>query len=73
LPRERNKTLTWLAGAEPIVGAQDAEDQPLQFFLSESPWDAEAIDARGLEFLLADPPSAPHDGGALGIDETGDR
>src|SRR5262252_8206398 len=37
LPRERNKTLTALAGAEPIVGAQHADVQRLQFFLSESP------------------------------------
>lgn len=73
LPRERNKTLTALVGAEPIVGAQHPEVQRLQFFLSESPWDAEAINARRLELLLADPPSQPHDGGVLVIDETGDR
>jgi hypothetical protein len=73
LPRERNKTLTALAGAEPIVGAQHSEVQRLQFFLSESPWDAEAINTRRLELLLADLSTQPHDGGVLIIDETGDR
>lgn len=33
LPRDRNKTLTSLTGAEPIVGAQAAPVQSLQFFL----------------------------------------
>src|SRR5215510_3799137 len=55
LPRERAKTLTALAGAEPIVGAQHPAVQRLQFFLTESTWDAEALDARRLELLLADP------------------
>jgi hypothetical protein len=36
LPWERNKTLTALAGAEPVVGAQDSAVQRLQFFLSEA-------------------------------------
>jgi DDE superfamily endonuclease len=39
LPRDRNKTLTGLAGAEPITGAQHREVQRLQWFLSESAWD----------------------------------
>jgi hypothetical protein len=72
-PRERPKTLTALAGAEPVVGAQDPDVQQLQFFLSESPWDAEALNARRLELVLGDPATAPHDGGALVIDDTGDR
>ena len=65
LPRARNKTLTALVGAEPIVGAQHPDVQRLQFFLSESPWDADAINARRLELLLADPPTRPHDAGVL--------
>jgi hypothetical protein len=73
LPRERNKTLTVLVGAEPIVGAQHPEVQRLQFFLSESPWEVEALNARRLELLLADPSTRPHDRGVLIIDETGDR
>jgi hypothetical protein len=33
LPRDRNKTLTALADAEPITGAQHREVQRLQWFL----------------------------------------
>ncbi|MFD7407501.1 hypothetical protein ACFV7R_33650 [Streptomyces sp. NPDC059866] len=40
-PREPNKTLTCLAGAEPVTGAQHPAVQRLQFFLSESPWEHE--------------------------------
>ena len=36
-------TLMALVGAEPLVQAQAAEVQRLQFFLSEATWDAEAI------------------------------
>jgi hypothetical protein len=73
LPRDRNKTLTALVGVEPIFGAQHPDVQRLQFFVSESSWDAEAINARRLEVVLTDPPTRPHDRGALVIDETGDR
>ncbi len=34
MPRDRNKTLTALVGAEPITQAQSAPVQQLQFFLS---------------------------------------
>ncbi len=73
LPRDRNKTLTALAGAEPIVEAQAGAVQRLQFFLSESPWDAEAINTCRLALLLTDPATAPHADGVLVIDDTGDR
>jgi DDE superfamily endonuclease len=73
LPRDRNKTLTALVGAEPLLGAQAAAVQGLQFFLSESSWDAEAVNTRRLEVLLADPATAPHEQGVLVIDDTGDR
>jgi hypothetical protein len=73
LPRDRTKTLTALAGAEPIVEAQEAPVQRLQSFLSESVWDAEALNARRLALTWADAALAPHDGGVLVIDETGDR
>lgn len=73
LPRDRNKTLTALAGAEPVVGAQGAAVQRLQYFLSEARWEAERINARRLELLASDPATRPHDGGVLVIDETGDR
>src|SRR5262249_3747230 len=71
--RERNKTLTALAGAEPVAGAQHPAVQRLQFFLSESRWDPERVNARRLELLLADPATAPHEGGVLVIDDSGDR
>src|SRR5918995_1360350 len=73
LPRDRNKTLTALAGAEPVVGAQHAAVQGLQFFLSESPWDQEQLNQRRLELLLDDPATAPHGQGVLVIDDSGDR
>jgi SRSO17 transposase len=73
LPRDRNKTLTCLAGAEPVVGAQHAAVQRLQFFLSESTWDQDAVNARRLKLLLTDPATVPHPGGVLVIDDSGDR
>jgi SRSO17 transposase len=73
LPAERNKTLTALANAEPIVGAQHPAVQRLQWFLSESTWDAAAFTSRRLELLRADPSTAPHADGVLIVDETGDR
>src|ERR687883_1234230 len=73
LPRDRNKTLTGLVGTEPVVGAQAASVQRLQFFLSESSWDAEAINRRRLELLVADPATTPHAGGVLVTDDSGDR
>lgn len=73
LPRDRNKTLTTLTGAEPIVDAQAAPAQRLQFFLSESSWDAESVNTRRLEMLWDDPRTTPHEDGVLVIDETGDR
>jgi SRSO17 transposase len=73
LPRDRNKTLTALAGAEPVVGAQHGAVQGLQFFLSESPWDHEQLNQRRLELLLGDPATAPHGRGVVVIDDTGDR
>jgi hypothetical protein len=59
-PRDRNKTLTALAGAEPVTGAQHPAVQRLQFFVSESRWDPDWVNARRLELLRADPATAPH-------------
>jgi hypothetical protein len=73
LPAERNKTLTALANTEPIVGAQQPAVQSLQWFLSESTWDAAAVTQRRVEVLRADPATAPDTTGVLVIDETGDR
>src|SRR5436189_4863957 len=44
-PRDRNKTLTALAGAEPVAGAGHRSVQRLQFLLSESRWDPERVTA----------------------------
>jgi DDE superfamily endonuclease len=73
LPRDRNKTLTALAGAQPIEEAQHSRVQKLQYFLSEAPWEGEAVNARRLELLRADPSTAPHQEGVLIIDDSGDR
>ncbi len=73
LPDERNKTLTALADAEPVVGAQRKEAQSLQWFLTESGWDPEAVNRRRVELMLEEPETAPVESGALVIDETGDR
>jgi hypothetical protein len=73
LPAERNKTLTALAHAEPIIGAQQPGVQRLQWFLSESSWRPSAINRRRLELLRADPRTAPDETGVLVIDEHGDR
>jgi SRSO17 transposase len=72
-PRDRNKTLTALAGAEPVTGSKLPAVQRLQFFLSESVWEPEAVNGRRLELLRADPATAPHGGGVLVIDDSGDR
>ena len=72
-PRERNKTLTALAGAEPVTGSKLPAVQRLQFFLSESVWDPERVNDRRLELLRAGPATAPHGGGVLVIDDSGDR
>ena len=62
LPRDRNKTLTGLADAEPITGAQHREVQRLQWFLSESAWDHEVVNARRVRLLCQDPATAPMTG-----------
>ncbi|WP_200960993.1 IS701 family transposase [Noviherbaspirillum sp. Root189] len=72
-PRDRPKTLTALAGAEPVVQAQTAPVQQMQFFLSESNWEANRIADRTLQLLLTDPLTAPASNGVLVIDDTGDR
>jgi DDE superfamily endonuclease len=73
LPRDRNKTTTALAGAKPVVGAQHAAVQGLQWFVTESSWDHQQVNQRRVELLVADPATSPHDQGALVIDDSGDR
>ena len=73
LPMERNKTLTGLANTEPIVGAQHASAQKLQWFLSESSWDPAQVNQQRLQLLRGSSATTPTAQGALVIDETGDR
>jgi SRSO17 transposase len=73
LPRDRNKTLTALVGAEPITQAQTAPVQQLQFFWTEADWDAAAVTSRQIDQRRAEPLTAPPADGALVIDETGVR
>jgi hypothetical protein len=73
LPRDRNKTLTGLAGAEPITEAQHREVQRLQWFLTESTWDYQVVNDRRVRLLCQDPVTAPHERGVLVVDDTGDR
>jgi len=49
VPRDRDKTLTALAGADLVTGAQSAV-QRLQFFLSHSRWDPDRVNASRLRF-----------------------
>nr|WP_283093307.1 transposase [Noviherbaspirillum sp. L7-7A] len=72
-PRDRPKTLTALAGAEPLIQAQTAPVQQLQFFLFESSWDAEAMTALTLQLLGEDTLTASDANGVLVIDVTGAR
>ena len=65
LPAERNKTLTALANTEPIVGATKPQAQQLQWFLSESTWDPEALNQRRVQMLMQAAPTAPTEHSAL--------
>jgi SRSO17 transposase len=73
LPRDRNKTLTALVGAEPVVGVNHREVQRLQWFLSESPWEHDPVNERRIRLLTEDPRTRPHEGGVLLLDDSGDR
>ncbi len=72
-PREQNKTITCLAEAEPVTGAGMLEVQRLQFFLSESPWEAKLVNDRRHELMREEPATAPHDSGVIVIDDSEDR
>jgi hypothetical protein len=56
-----------------VTGSKLPAVQRLQFFLSESVWEPELVNSRRLELLRADPGTAPHGGGVLVIDDSGDR
>jgi SRSO17 transposase len=63
LPRDRHKTLTALVGAAPVGGASHAAVQRLQSLVSESTWEATAVNRRRLEVLQADRRTTPHEAG----------
>lgn len=73
LPSERNKTFTGLANTEPGVGATDPAAQRVQWFVSESTWEAERLNQRRLRRLAEKETTTPVASGVLIIDETGDR
>jgi SRSO17 transposase len=73
VPRDRNKTLTARAGAEPLTQAQTAPVQQRPFCLTEADWDAETVTTRRIEWRRADALTTAHADGALVSDETGDR
>jgi hypothetical protein len=56
-----------------VVGAQAAPVQRLQFFLSESSWDAAVVNRRRLETLWTQDALRPHAEGVLIVDDSGDR
>jgi DDE superfamily endonuclease len=68
LPREHNQTLTVLAALVPGAGRQR-----LHHFLHAAPWDAMELNRRRRALWQAHPTLGPHAGGALIVDETGDR
>jgi hypothetical protein len=47
--------------------------QRLQYFQSQSTWDADEINRRRLELLVNDPATAPHARGVIAIGACGDR
>lgn len=67
LPREHNKVLSVLATLVP-----GTTRQRLHHFLRDAPWDADALNRQRLALWQAHPTLAPHGGGVLIVDETGD-
>jgi SRSO17 transposase len=72
-PRERNKTITALADAEPVTGSKHPAVQRLHWYLTEAAWDPGRVNDRRLGLLLSDPVTRPHERGVLIVDDSGDR
>lgn len=72
-PHDRTKTLTALAGAEPVVRTQAAAVEHLPFFVSEAPWEADAINNPRLVLRREQAATAPHPNRIRIFDDTGDR
>lgn len=74
LGTERHKTATGLANTEPgKPGSRHKAAQHLQWFLSESTWDPDALHQARLKLMRGGRQTAPTDDAVLVIDETGDR
>jgi hypothetical protein len=73
LPRDRNKTLTALADAEPITGAQHREVQRLQWFCRSRPGTTRPSTGSGSSCCRPTRPPRPTGIGVLVIDDAGDR
>lgn len=69
IPRESTKTFTALVGAEPLYQTHTAPVQQLQFFLSKTNWDADAIVVRIVQLLQLNPLKVSDSDGILLIDD----
>lgn len=71
---ERHKTATGLVNTEPgKAGSRHKAAQRLQWFLSESTWDPDALHQARLDLMRNGKCTAPSEEAVLVIDETGDR
>lgn len=70
-PRERNKTITCLAGAEPVAGAGMPGVSGCSSSCPSPP--GRQVNDRRLELLREQRATAPHDSGVIVIDDSGDR
>lgn len=71
---ERHKTATGLVNTEPgKAGSRHKAAQRLQWFLSESTWNPDALHQARLDLMRNGKCTAPSEEAVLVIDETGDR
>ena len=71
---ERNKTATGLANTEPgKTGSKHKAAQRLQWFLSESSWNPDALHQARLALMRELPTTKSNQDAVLVVDETGDR
>jgi hypothetical protein len=73
LPRDRNKTLTGLAGAEPITGAPASRGPAAAMVPLGVSLGPRAAQPAPCPAVAGGPGHRPHDAGVLVLDDTGDR
>ena len=74
LGTERHKTATGIANTEPgKIGSHHQDAQRLQWFLSESTWNPDALHDARLAAMTALSSTRPDANAVLVVDETGDR